>query len=188
MSASAAFVRGRLGIDHVLGLETLAGVCVGLHGRAMARGRPARRHFRVSHRLLLQVVSIFAEGHPLMELVADLYRGASTGPIVNEDIYPGIAVTAGVRQGCLAFGSLFAHGAPCAHFRVGDPLTARARPSGVACFCPWVRGTGPSLDAYTMASWLRVKPSRTMLLPLCSPLDVFAVRPWLHGAWSWGRG
>lgn len=62
----------------------------------------------LSHRFLFCVVSIFAEGPPVASLMADLYGDATTDLIVNWYVNNGFPISAGVHQGCLASGSIFA--------------------------------------------------------------------------------
>lgn len=106
-----------------------------------------------------------------------MYRGASTQLLIN------FAIRAGVREGRLVSGSLFAlafhgllaelatvgslDGARVA-FRCGVFVDADDMAVAVANFWTWIRRAGPILDAFAMPSALRLKPSKSISRSACS--------------------
>ncbi len=103
------FIRGRLGIEHVLSLEAAAYALSHLGGPALAillldiqAAFPS-----VSHSFIRKAIRKFGGDHPVVNIIIDSLSGAYTDILMNGDIFPGFHITAGIRQGCPASGSVF---------------------------------------------------------------------------------
>ncbi len=102
-------MRGRLGFDHAMDIETAA-FALDVQGALapavlfidMEAAFPS-----VSHRFLFKRLQWLAGDHPIVRIIIDLHSEASTTPLVSGEEFPGFPCDAGVRQGCPLFGSLF---------------------------------------------------------------------------------
>lgn len=159
------FIRRRLGTDHVLDLEVLASALAskGAGWPAMVFLDMEVAFSSLSHRYLVRVVRKFPGAHPIADMIADMYRGASTQLLANGEVHEGLPIHAGVRQGCPASGSLFAlafHGLLVELATIDvDPGRVAFR-CGVFAYAPqmqrsqsrisgfWFRRAGPIQDAF----------------------------------------
>lgn len=84
---------GRLGIDHVLDFELLAFVLASMGARWPALLDMEAAFPSLSQRYLSRVVRKLVVEHPVADMVADMYHGASTQLLVNGEAYDGLPIS-----------------------------------------------------------------------------------------------
>ncbi len=104
------FIKGRLGVDHIMDIEVWA------FGLAM-QGSAARATMilldmeaafpSLSHSFLGKCLRRFGADHPVISVILDLCTGAATTLLVSGKEFDGFPIACGVRQGCPLSGSIF---------------------------------------------------------------------------------
>jgi hypothetical protein len=96
------FSRGRLGIDHVIDIESAAFALAvqGASAPALLFIDIEAAFPSVPHRFLFKCLRRLAGDHPVVWNIIDLHSGASTALLASGEKFPRFPCDAGVRQGC----------------------------------------------------------------------------------------